>query len=405
MTASWADPAAYWPRLTEATRAYATPLATLDRAALDANVADLVRRAAGMPIRVASKSLRVRSVLQDVLARPGFAGVLAYALPEALWLAERGFDDVVVAYPSVDRDALARLVADAELARRVTIMVDSIDQLDLVDAVAAPTSRCEVRVCLDLDVSYDLPGLRVGVFRSPVRTAAQAEALARAIAGRAGFRLVGVMAYEAQIAGIGDVLAGALPARARTLVVRQLQRRSLSELTQRRGAAVEAVRRVADLEFVNGGGTGSIESTRVDPAVTEVAAGSGLFGPRLFDLYRAFRPAPAAAFCLSVVRRPTATTATLLGGGWVASGVAGADRLPTPVWPRGLRLTPTEGVGEVQTPLVGAGVRALRVGDRVWLRHPKAGELSEHVNRYLIVDGDAVVDEAATYRGEGQVFL
>ncbi|GAB3711153.1 amino acid deaminase/aldolase [Mariniluteicoccus flavus] len=406
----WHDPA-YWPALTEATRAYATPLATLDRAALRANADDLVRRAAGTPIRVASKSVRVRGVLEEILGRPGFAGVLAYALPEALWLAEQGIDDVVVGYPTADREALARLGADPDLARRVTIMIDSVDQLDLVDAAVAPDRRAVIRVCLEMDVSYDLPGLRVGVFRSPVRTPADAVALVRAVVERPGFRLVGLMGYEAQIAGLGDVLTGAVAARARTLVIRQFQRRSVAELTERRGQVVAAVREVADLEFVNGGGTGSIESTSADPSVTEVAAGSGLFAPRLFDHYRAFTPAPAAAFCLSVVRRPNPVTATLLGGGWIASGPPGVDRQPTPVWPEHLHLLPNEMAGEVQTPLVGRGARTLRVGDRVWLRHAKAGELSEHVDRFLVVDSSdsddrwAVVDELTTYRGEGKAFL
>ena len=52
------------------------------------------------------------------------------------------------------------------------------------------------------------------------------------------------------------------------------------------------MRSIAPLRFVNGGGTGSIERTAAEPAVTEVAAGSGLFGPTLFDTYRAFKPAP-----------------------------------------------------------------------------------------------------------------
>ncbi|GAB3622511.1 alanine racemase [Mariniluteicoccus endophyticus] len=405
MTAPWRDTDTYWPTLTEATRAYDTPLATIDRAALEANADDLVRRAGGKPVRVATKSVRVRSVVDELLARPGFGGVLAFTLDEGLWLAANGVDDVVVGYPTADRDALRRLGADEDLASRVTLMVDSLDHLELVDSVAAPGTRAEIRVCLELDVSFDLPKVRVGVFRSPVRTPDRAAALARAITDRPGFRLVGMMAYEAQIAGIGDALAGAVPARARTLLVRQLQKRSLVELTERRGQAVAAVRRVADLEFVNGGGTGSLEVTSADPAVTEIAAGSGLFAPRLFDHYRAFTPAPAAAFCLSVVRRPNAVTATLLGGGWVASGPPSADRLPTPVWPQGLKMVANEMAGEVQTPVVGPSAAGLAVGDRVWFRHAKAGELSEHVNRFLVVDGAAVVDEVPTYRGEGRAFL
>ncbi|MFC8732289.1 alanine racemase [Luteimicrobium sp. NPDC057192] len=431
-SAPWATPASYWPALTAATSALDPPYATLDLRALAHNAHDMLRRADGMPIRVASKSVRTRAVLDAVLALDGYAGILAYTLPEALWLASEpdpadpagggsGVTDVVVGYPTADRGALRRLVSDRELASRVTIMVDDVAQLDLVDAVARPGEREEVRVCLELDASYDLPGLsalagaaaHVGVFRSPVHSPERAQALARLVAERPGFRLVGVMAYEAQIAG----LANATPGRAaRSAVVRRLQALSGSELLARRGAAVAAVRQVADLEFVNGGGTGSLETTSADPAVTEVAAGSGLFGPHLFDNYAQFTPAPAVAFALSVVRNPAPGVATLLGGGWVASGPPAADRLPRVVWPEGTRYVGNEAAGEVQTPLRGPGAADLRPGDRAWLRHTKAGEIAEHVDELVVVgspgdhpydpEGPAtVLGSVPTYRGERKVFL
>ncbi len=105
------------------------------------------------------------------------------------------------------------------------------------------------------------------------------------------------------------------------------------------------------LRFVNGGGTGSLELTAAEPAVTEIAAGSGLYGPTLFDAYRAFRPEPAALFALPVVRKPSPGVVTVLGGGYLASGPADAARLPVPFLPTGLSLDKQEGAGEVQTPL------------------------------------------------------
>lgn len=393
-----------WPRLTRATAHLPTPLAVLDRAALEHNARDLVRRAGGRPVRVATKSVRCRPVVREVLAQDGYAGLLAYALPEALWLAQE-HEDVVVAYPTVDRVALAELVRDPRAARRVTLMVDSPEHLDVVDSVAPPGQRETVRVCLELDASLDLPGLRVGVWRSPVHTAEQARSAARAIVERPGFDLVGVMAYEAQIAGLGDRPAvPGIAAHGRATVVRGLQRLSWRELRGRRAEAVAAVRKFADLEFVNGGGTGSLELTAQDPSVTELAAGSGLYGPGLFDHYQAFRPRPAAAFALDVVRRPAPGTVTVGGAGWVASGPPGADRLPTIAWPEGLRYVGTEGPGEVQTPLTGPGATDLRVGDRVWFRHAKAGELGERVEVLHVVDGEEVADTWATYRGEGRTF-
>jgi D-serine deaminase-like pyridoxal phosphate-dependent protein len=396
--APWDDPEDWWPALTAATHELDAPVGVLAVEALASNAFDLLDRAAGLPIRVASKSVRVRGVLDAVLALPGYRGILAYSLAEALWLAET-YDDIVVGYPTADRGALARLAADDRLASRVTIMIDDVAQLDLVDAVVAPAKRAVIRVAIELDASYRSRALgHVGVRRSPVYAPADAEALAEAVIARRGFRLVGMMAYEAQIAGVTN-------AGPRKAAIRAMQRASVHELTARRGEAVRRVREVADLEFVNGGGTGSIESTHADPSVTEVAAGSGLFGPHLFDGYVHFQPAPAAAFALDVVRRPTDDIATVLGGGWIASGPPAPDRVPKVVWPAGLRMIARESAGEVQTPLQGAAARTLGIGDRVWLRHTKAGELSEHLAAFALVENGALIGELPTYRGEGKVFL
>lgn len=399
------DPERYWTSLSSATRELPAPVVALSAEALCWNAHDLLRRAGGLPIRVASKSIRVRSVLESVLALPGYRGILAYTLDEAVWLAESGVsDDVVVAYPTANRAAIRSLASSERASAAVSVMIDSAEQLDLIDAAVPPAERAApIRVCLDFDASWRTRALgHIGVLRSPVHEPAELRALAELVLRRDGFALVGVMSYEAQIAGVTDdppgrPLNGAL--------MRAVQRASGAELVERRARAIAAVRAVADLEFVNGGGTGSIERTVSEGAVTEVAAGSGLFGPRLFDGYRSFTPAPATAFALDVVRKPSAETATLLGGGWIASGVAGADRSPTLSWPEGLRFAPREGAGEVQTPLLGRAAAGLRAGDRVWLRHTKSGEIMEHANAAVLVQEAAVVDELPTYRGEGRCFL
>lgn len=400
--APWLTPERYWPALGEATAELETPVAVLDLGALRHNTADMLRRAQGTPIRVATKSLRVRSVIESVLAVPGYRGVLAYTLAEGLWLADT-IDDVVIGYPTADRASITRLAQSPELAAKVTLMIDGVAHLDFIDSVISPRQRERIRVAIELDASWNAPVLgHLGVWRSPVHTPDDARRLALAIVSRPGFSLVGMMGYEAQIAGLGDrptgkPLEGALNG--------WMHRRSITELAQRRGAAVAAVRQVADLEFVNGGGTGSLESTHADASVTDIAAGSGFFGGHLFDTYSHFRPAPAAAFALSVVRKPTASTAALLGGGWIASGPPGLDRMPRPVWPEGLSLVPREMAGEVQTPVTGKPAAELGVGDRVWFRHTKSGELSEHVDSFAIVEHGRVVDTVPTYRGEGRTFL
>ncbi|MHA3723039.1 alanine racemase [Leucobacter sp. HY1910] len=400
----WLDPDHYWGTIDAAARRHPGPVVALSLAALARNAHDLTRRAGGIPVRVASKSVRSRAVLEAVLALPGYRGVLGYTLAEALWLASTGIDDVVVAYPSADRAAIAQLAANDELAGRVTVMIDSSEQLDLIDSVAHPGRRAEVRVCIDLDCSWKAPTLgHIGVRRSPVHDAEQAEWLARHVAGRAGFTLVGVMAYEAQIAGVADRPAGKPATGA---LMRAIQRASGAELAARRAEAIRRVEGEAELEFVNGGGTGSVERTAREACITEVAAGSGLYGPHIFDHYEAFDVAPAVGFGLDVVRKPTPDRVTLLGGGWIASGPTAPDRSPLPVWPAGLAYEPREGAGEVQTPLRGAAARALTVGDRVWLRHAKAGEPMEHTEHIVPIGvAGEPLEPIATYRGEGKCFL
>ncbi|MDF1479449.1 amino acid deaminase/aldolase [Leifsonia sp. H3M29-4] len=400
--ASWLNPARYWGGLAAATAELDTPFGVISRPALAHNAHDMLRRANGTTIRVASKSVRVRGVIDAVLALPGFAGVLSYTLPEALWLAET-IEDVVVGYPSVDRAAIRTLGTDPKLARRVTLMVDSVAQLDVVDAVLPPGKREPIRVAIELDASWRSRLLgTLGVHRSPVHTVDEARALAEAILARPGFRLVGMMAYEAQIAGVVNRPPGK-PVLGR--VVDYMQRNSTAELRERRGAVVAMLRSLTELEFVNGGGTGSLERTSADPSVTEIAAGSGLFGPHLFDSYSHFSPAPAASFALSVVRKPSPEVATLLGGGWIASGPPAPDRMPQLAWPEGLHYLGREGAGEVQSPVSGPPARDLGVGDRVWLRHTKAGELAEHLQEFAVVDGDRIVETIPTYRGEDKAFL
>ncbi|MBB4687144.1 amino acid deaminase/aldolase [Amycolatopsis jiangsuensis] len=384
-----------------ATKDLDPPFAIVDLDAFDANADDLRRRAAGKPIRVVSKSVRCRALLERVLARDGFEGLMCYSLAEAVWHVEQGTtDDIVVAYPTADHEALRRLAADDRARAAIAIMVDSAEHLDLVDA-ALGHGHPEIRVCLELDASWrPVPGVHVGTRRSPVFTVRDAVSFAREIVARPGFALAGLMAYEGQIAGLGDAAGSGLQNR----VISWMQRRSAAELARRRGAVVRAVRNLANLEFVNGGGTGSIETTGAEDVVTEIAAGSGLLAPTLFDGYTRFHPSPAALFALPVVRRPSRTVATLFSGGYIASGPAGPSRVPSPYLPEGLRLLGFEGAGEVQTPVTGAAARDLRLGDRVWLRHAKAGELAERFTDYHLLSGGQRERTVPTYRGEGQSF-
>lgn len=414
MTSQSENPAQHTPqsspsdelaRFDRATAELEPPFALIDLDAFWANARDLRRRAAGKPIRLASKSVRCRALQQRVVSSDGFQGILSFTLPEALWLADNGFDDLVVAYPTADRAALRDLTLrqSEQPDLRLVVMIDRVEQLDFIDAATGRRDR-PVQVCLDVDAGWWLlkGRMRIGAKRSPVHTPEQAAALAREVQRRSGFHLVGVMAYEAQIAGVGDAPPGK-PLKG--LAIRAMQQRSARELAGRRAAVLQAVQEISPLEFVNGGGTGSIERTAAEPAITEIAAGSGLFAPVLFSSYRSFEPRPAALFALSVVRRPGPSIATVLGGGYLASGMGNQTRLPQPSLPPGLRLDRKEGAGEVQTPLLGHAAAGLRVGDRVYFRHAKAGEMCEHFEELYLVEDDRIVEQVPTYRGEGRCFL
>lgn len=395
----WLRPELWWPRLTDATRHLSAPVAVVSHEALQHNAMDMLVRAGGMPIRVASKSIRVREVLDAVLRLPGYQGILAFTLAEALWLAP-DHDDIVMGYPTVDRGALLELLTTEGMTDRITLMIDDDSQLDVIDSVLPPAKRPNVRVAIDADASWKGGALgHIGVRRSPLFTAQDVAAFAHRVVARPGFTLVGAMMYEAQIAGQGDKTG------LQDGVIRWMQKQSGAELRERRGAIVRELRNAAPIEFINGGGTGSLEYTSGDAAVTEVTAGSGFFGGHLFDGYRIFTPAPASAFAFDVVRKPRPDIATVLGGGWIASGPPLASRQPLPVWPQGLTMQPREGAGEVQTPLQGSNAQGLRVGDRVWFRHSKSGEGSERVLAYQLVSDGKIIGELPTYRGEGKAFL
>ncbi|WP_409483785.1 alanine racemase [Arsenicicoccus dermatophilus] len=386
------------PRAQELRRLLAgrdAPFAVVDLDAWDVNAAALLGRAAPLPVRVASKSVRCRALLERALGQ-GFTGVLGYSLDEALWLVDHGVADVLVAYPPVGRDALSRLARHPR-SHAVSVMTDHPEHVRLLGEVAREAdARRPLRVCLDVDASLRVGPAHLGVRRSCLRTPTQAAAAARAVIAEPGLELVGVMSYDAQVAGLADSSAA----------VRLVKAASRRDLLRRRTAVVEAVEGELGrpLELVNAGGTGSLHLFDEDPAVTELAAGSGLMSPRLFDGYRDFRHRPAAWFVTPVVRRPAPDVATCYAGGYVASGAHGRDRLPTPVAPDGLRRLGTEGTGEVQTPVAGPGAADLRVGDHVWWRHAKAGELCERFDTVLLVQGEEVVGEVPTYRGEGKAF-
>jgi D-serine deaminase-like pyridoxal phosphate-dependent protein len=390
-------------RYEEAFADHDAPFAFVDLDAMWGNAEQMLARAGNKPIRVASKSLRCRPLQREILdASERFDGLMTFTLPETLWLAGVGFSNLLLAYPTTDRAALRELgeMTAEDPNEAPIVMVDSVEHLDLIEnATSKP-----VRLCLDLDAGYWRAGgrVKIGPKRSPLHTPEQARALAVEIARRPTLTMVALMSYEGHIAGFGDKVAGK---HTQNAVVGWMQRQSIAELRERRARAVELVREVADLKIVNAGGTGDLQLVAQEPAITEATAGSGFYAPTLFDSYSTFTLQPAAMFALPVSRRPDAKTVTALGGGYLASGVGAKDRMPTPYLPAGLKLDPMEGTGEVQTPLYGDAARTLKIGDKVYFRHTKAGELCERFDRLHLVRGAQIVDTFPTYRGEGRTFL
>jgi D-serine deaminase-like pyridoxal phosphate-dependent protein len=398
------DAARQYARLRRAIAGLPLPVAIVDLDILEANAHAMLARANPLPIRLGSKSIRCVEIMRHAQRlSPRFQGLLCYSAREAAWLAQKGFDDLLIAYPTVDRSDLDAVAQTLKKGVRVTLMVDDAAQLGSI--VAAARARGAVfRLAIDLDLSSSFGPLHFGVRRSPVTTPEQALALARRIAAASdSLQLVGLMGYEAQIAGLQDAVPGQA---LRSGLVRWLKRRSLRELTLRRVAAVNALRIAGfNLEFVNGGGTGSLEATAADPAVSEAAAGSGLYAPTLFDHFQNFRHTPALFFALQVVRHPAPGIVTCAGGGYIASGPGGTERLPTPILPEGTALLRDEGAGEVQTPVRLPPHIDVAIGEPVFFRHAKAGEVAERFERFVLIRGGAVIAEAPTYRGEGQCFF
>jgi len=379
------------------------PFAYLDLDLLEQNIRQVVERAGGKRVRLASKSLRSVAIIRRILAaNPCFQGLMCFTAMEAAYLAFQGFDDLLIGYPTYNEHDITAIALAAAAGKHITLMVDCLEHVEQIEKIAQQHG-VRLPVCLEIDMSMDVPGLHFGVWRSPLRTVEQARPVVRRIVASQHVWLDGLMGYEAQIAGVGDNFAGQ---RIKNTLVQQLKRRSTREVAARRAALVEMVGTYGIvLRFVNGGGTGSIATTREEDVVTEITVGSAFYAPALFDNYRDFRYQPAAGFAIEIVRHPQSSIYTCLGGGYIASGSSGPEKLPQPYLPEGARLEALEGAGEVQTPIKYNGPLALKIGDPIFLRHSKAGELCERFTHLLLVKEGAIVDEVTTYRGDGQCFL
>lgn len=379
------------------------PFALVDLDMLDDNARAIAQAAGGKKVRLASKSIRSVDVLHRILNSDSiFQGIMCYTAAEAVFLSGQGFDDLLLGYPQWQPEAIRPIVNLVSEGRSITFMVDSVEHVEHIEQFAKQ-QRTVTPLCIDLDMSVHYPGLHFGVWRSPVHSWESMYPIVERIIRSPWLRLDGIMGYEAQVAGVGDHAAGKY---VKNTMVRWLKSRSIIEVAKRRQEVVERLNAMGiRLRFVNAGGTGSLDSSRKEAWVTEITAGSGFYAPGLFDHYASFRYKPAAAYAIEVVRIPKAGIVTCMGGGYTASGTADKDKLAKPYLPEGLELFSLEGAGEVQTPLRLPAHVQLGLGDPVFFRHAKAGELCERFKLLYAVSQGRIVGEYATYRGMGECFL
>jgi D-serine deaminase-like pyridoxal phosphate-dependent protein len=138
---------------TQALTGIQTPTLVLDLDAFEKNVAwptKVLTKKNKKTIRLATKSIRSTAVLNSILESSSlYSGLMTYHLAEALWLKKKGFNNILMGYPSVDESLLAELAKSPE---HVTLMVDRIEHLILLETLAK-SKRSYFNICIDIDLS------------------------------------------------------------------------------------------------------------------------------------------------------------------------------------------------------------------------------------------------------------
>lgn len=390
--------------MNDALKAYANlkrPFACIDMEAVDWNIGMVNRLTGNKKIRVATKSVRSVELLRYIADRlTNHGGWMTYDCEETQFLLERGFDELLIGYPQIERAAIVLLVPYIANGSKVVFMTDSEEQISLLHRIGEAFD-VKMEICLDLNLSTDYKVLYFGTQRSSLKKIEDVRRLLKKLPEYPSVEVVGIMGYEAQIAGVADTPA----AKWQKPVIHALKIHAEKKVDVYRNAAVHEIRETfPSIRFVNGGGSGSIDYTCRAEEVTEVTIGSAFYFPALFSRYNNTPFEPATFFALRVTRKPDSHIAVCHGGGYIASGTPGTDKNPVPVWPRNLTLLKNEGAGEVQTPVHDKDL-ILSIGDTVFFRHAKAGELCEQFNELHARRGDRYVKTYKTYRGDGACFL
>lgn len=383
------------------------PCVFVDLNRFDENAKHMVEemKGTGLRIRLATKSIRVPElILRALKTNPFYQGLMCFSAHEAAYLATHGMDDFLISYPTVRAEDLQALVKLHQSGKKVSLVVDCVDHLQALQKTFEMSSK-SFPVILELDTSLRFGPLVIGVRRSPLRSPANILSMIKEIKKYKNLKFGGIMAYEAHVAGVGDKN----PFKPlMNILLKPLRRWSAQAVAIQRKNVFEAIKGHVDSDFIfNGGGTGSLSFNRHESQIlTEVTAGSGLYCPHLFDYYSNLNLKPACFFALQVVRKPEADWFTLQGGGYVASGEPGWDRIPKPFSESGeepFKLSSFEATGEVQTPV--HSTQDLQIGDPVIFRHAKAGEVMERFNEVLLIKDGEIQSTAKTYRGYGQCYF
>ncbi len=376
------------------TEGISTPSLFLDLDAFKNNIAWINKHSSQKKIRIATKSIRSKEILRRILStNDHFEGLMTFDLREALWLREEGFKNILMGYPTHDIETLNEY---AKKPDEITLMVDLVEHLVLLQELAQK-HQSVMDICIDIDLSLELPTLRFGVYRSSLNSIKKLKAFLNELKKCPRLNLVGLMGYEAQIAGVMDK---------NSIGIKILKKISHRKLASFRKECVELIKNEGyRLQFINGGGTGSLFETGKENCVTEITVGSGLYAPVLFDYYQKLKLSPALFFSLPIVRKPLSNIYTCFGGGYIASGATQKIKGPTPYLPLGMKLLPFEGGGEVQTPIQYNGNETLNVGDSVFFRHAKAGEICERFDKIILIENGIISGKVKTYRGEGKTFV
>lgn len=378
------------------------PFAWIDLNAFDANIRFINHHIKDKNVRIATKSIRSIPLLKYLNEKlVNVSGFMTFTASETCYLLENGFDQLLIGYPVFEEQSVIEILHYIKKGYDVCFMVDDIRQAKWLNTLAKRLD-VDVGICIDINLSFDLPLIYFGTKRSAIKSLQDLMDFLDLLKKQTHLHIEGVMGYEAQLAGIGD-----LPLQKwKRPVIQQLQNASKKHIAKLRKDVVNFIlSEYGDLEFVNGGGSGSVDFTTRSTEVTEITIGSAFFNPSLFDQYSQLDLHPAVGFALRVTRKPEADVVVCHGGGYIASGAIGKDKQPVPYEEQSLDFLPFEGAGEVQTPLKIKNFHTINLGDTIYFRHAKAGELCERFEHLEAVRNGQHVDCFKTYRGEGKCFL